>query len=205
MPYKPLSEPQPSPLPPGTGIVGIEHDDGVWWHPVFLVDENQLVPRYEYFTDPHGVFLSYKDRGGKGRHKAIKYLWRRYVRGDLEYSRGWQEIEGKHWKLDYCSAGITGNLYQHGGIKVAEAASRLMLPKSFILRLIKDGEINAHLHSSKERSKGRDFFTNYYILSLAHLEAYLDHHGYGKEYPSYAERQRELGTTRKLPVIIWCV
>lgn len=203
MQYKPLSDPQP-PLPPGVGIVCFEHIDTVEWFPVKLAAIDEF-HQFDYFLDPydHGhVFLSYKDR-----RKAIGYLWRRHRRGDLEYSLYWHGplVDGKRWHLDYCSRGITGNLYQRVAVKVAEAAERLMIPKSFILKLIKEQKIEARLYSSKERHKGRDYFSNYYMISLAHLEAYLDHHGYGKDYPSMAERQRELGETRQLPRIVWCV
>jgi hypothetical protein len=208
MPYKPLDEPQPSPLPPGTGIVHIDHEDGRWWHPVYLVEDSDTISRFEFFGDPgpHGrTFLCYKDRGGKGRQNAIKYLWRRYWRGDLEFSREWQVVEGKACRLDYCYAGVTGNLYQHQDVTVINAASRLALPVSFIRKLIKGKKIKASLYTYKERVKKRNVYYNYYIFNLAHLQGYLDKHGCGKEYPSYADRQRELGDTRKLPAIIWCV
>ena len=201
--YKGLKDPQPSPLPPGTGVVSIEHSYGdVSWYPVYLAKCEDTTSNFEYFSDPYPgrVFLCYKDR-----RKAIGYLWRRWRRGDLEFSRSWYALLGRQCRLDYCSLGVVGNLYEHQHITVAEAEERLGLPKKFILTLIRCKAIKAHLVTSKDRSKGRAYFNNYYTFNLAHLEAYLDVHGYGKDYPSYAERQRELGDTRKLPAIIWCV
>jgi len=209
--YKPLDEPQPT-LPPGVGVVSTEHENGTWhlrhkehrwWYPVYLVPEDSLT-RFDYFSDPHGrAFLCYKDR-----RKAIGYLWRRWRRGDLEYSRHWYVEVGRQCQLDYCSAGCTGNLYQRQRVTVAEAAGRLALPASDIKKIVRNEGVKAgwaHLHTSKERSKGRAFFHNYYMLSLAHLEAYLDQHGCGKGYPSYAEAKAKAAQEgRELPVIIWC-
>ncbi len=200
--YKPLDTPQP-PLPPGTGIVNIERQDGAWWHPVFLVDASDLA-MFDLFRDPFGSRLYLAFKGEKGRRQAIGYLWRRHRRGDLEYSRHFHKVAERSCRLDYCAAGVTGNLYQYQSVTVAEAAERLMVPKRWILKLIKEGKVKARLHTQKHRSRGYTFFTNYYLLNLAYLEAYIDRCGYKNIIPSMAEKQRQLAP-RQLPRTIWCV
>lgn len=200
MRYKPLSEPQPR-MPPGYGIIHVDHhyhdgENETLWYPVKLVEiDSTLMLDHISLQDPgNWRVIFYHDR-----RRAITCAWRFYERDQMRSALGLPE------KTAPCSYGVPGNWYQHEKITVAGAVERLGLPKSFILKLIKNKDIKAYLHTSKERGKGYTYFTNYYTFNLAHLEAYLDRHGYHKAYPSYAERQRQLGASRKLPAIIWCV
>jgi hypothetical protein len=195
--YKALPEeqlPQPH-FPDGYGVVQVDLSRGAgdkyMYFPCRLLTiekaKTSMLGWHSFGGAYHGGPLAYQSR-----NKAISFVYRWYRR------YGEDGVLIPHGVVP-CGAGVPGHLYQGGRITIAEAAERLGLRVKDIHWIRKHADLKARLESGKV---SRGLFYNHYTISLAHLEAWLDTHGFKDVYANVAELRQQRPS---LPYVVWCV